>query len=77
LEIAGIAESELIRALHEKRINLSQGEVYDSDKVRAALQVIQDLLASKGRENIGVAAHIKVDRPTDVSIEISFTRMGR
>jgi outer membrane protein assembly factor BamA len=76
LEIAGIAESEIIRVLHENRISLSKEEACDSNKVRAALLVIQDLLALKGRKNIEVAAHMKIDRPTDVSIEISFTRIG-
>ncbi len=72
LEIAGIEESEVMKALRENRINLSKGEVRDPDIVRAALHVIQDLLTSRGRENIRVAAHTKIDSPTDISIEFSF-----
>ncbi|MGI9105294.1 MAG: POTRA domain-containing protein [Pyrinomonadaceae bacterium] len=72
LEIAGIEESELREALRENRINLSKGEVIDTDKVRAALHVIRDLIASRGRENIKVEAHEKIDSFTEVSIEFSF-----
>jgi outer membrane protein assembly factor BamA len=77
LEIADIQESEIMRALRDNRINLARGEVYDPNEVRSALHVIQDLLVSQGRENIRVAAHEKIDSPTGVSIEISFTLTGR
>jgi outer membrane protein assembly factor BamA len=77
LDIAGIEESEIVNALRENRINLVKGEVRDPDNVRAALHLIQDLLASRGRENVRVAAHEKIDNPTDVSIEISFAYAGR
>jgi outer membrane protein assembly factor BamA len=77
LEIAGIAESEIMTALRENRINLVKGEARDPDKVRSALHVIQDLLVSRRRENIRVAAHESMDSPTGVSIEISFTQVGQ
>ncbi|HYP00938.1 MAG TPA: POTRA domain-containing protein [Pyrinomonadaceae bacterium] len=77
LEIAGIEESEVVNALRENRVNLFKGEVSDRDKVRAALHVIQTLLASRGRENIRVEAHEKVDSATEVSIEFSFAYAGQ
>lgn len=77
LEIAGIEESEVVKALRENRIKLAKGEVRKPEKVRAALQVIQDLLASRGRENIRVYVHEKIDSPTDVSIEFSFAYAGQ
>jgi outer membrane protein assembly factor BamA len=76
-EIAGIEESEVIKALRENRIYLSKGETLDRDKVRAALHVIQDLLALRGRGNIRVEALEKVDSPMDVSIEFSFSYVGQ
>jgi outer membrane protein insertion porin family len=77
LEIAGIEEAEVVKALRENRVSLSKGEVCEPDKVRHALHVIQDLLASRGRENIRVEAHQKVDNWTDVSIEFSFAYAGQ
>jgi hypothetical protein len=77
LEIAGIEESVIVKVLRENRINLAKGEVCGADKVRAALHVIQNLLASGGRENIRVAAHEKIDSRMDISIEISFTDAGQ
>jgi outer membrane protein insertion porin family len=77
LEIAGIKESEIVNALREKRVKLSKDEVCEPDKVRAALHVIQDLLALRGRENIRVNIHEKVDNWMDVSIEFSFSYAGQ
>jgi outer membrane protein insertion porin family len=77
LEMAGIGESEIVKALRENRINLAKGEVCDAGKVRAALRVIQDLLASRGRGNVRVEAHLKMDSPTDISIEFSFAYAGQ
>jgi len=77
LEIAGIEESEVVNALRENRVKLAKGEVCNRDKVRTALHVIQALLASRGRENIRVEAHEKVDGATDVSIEFSFVYAGQ
>lgn len=77
LEITGIEESEIVNALREKRIKLAKNEVCEPDKVRSALHVIKDLLASRGRENIRVEALDKVDSPMDVSIEFSFSYAGQ
>lgn len=77
LEITGIEESEIMKALRKNRVKIAKNEVCEPDKVRAALHVIQDLLASHGRENIRVEALEKVDSPMDVSIEFSFTYAGQ
>lgn len=77
LEITGIEESEIVNALRENRVKLSKNEVFEPDKVRTALRVIQDLLASRGRENIRVDAHQKVESFTNISIEFSFTSAGQ
>jgi outer membrane protein insertion porin family len=56
----GIEDSEIIKVLREKQINLSKDEVYDPVKVRAALRVVQELLASRGWSNVTVTVREEV-----------------
>ena len=66
----GIEESEIIEALCEKQIKLAKDKVYDPVKVRAALRVIQEMLASRGLSNVTVTVRDEIGG-TYVSIEFS------
>jgi outer membrane protein assembly factor BamA len=77
LESARLEASEIVQALRANRVKLAKGEVCDEEKVRAALRVIENLLAARRRENIRVEARQKVESPQDVSIEFSFVSTGQ
>jgi outer membrane protein insertion porin family len=59
--LRGVEEPEVIQALHENKINLVKDGVYNPAKIRVAMRVIREFLASRGwldaaitvREEIG------------------------
>lgn len=71
LEGSGITEAEIAKLLRDRRINVAKGELYDPDKVNAASQVVKDLLAARGLEQIAVIPLVKVESYDGVSIEFS------
>jgi outer membrane protein assembly factor BamA len=72
--LTGIEESEIIEALREKNINLVKDAVYDVAKVRAARDVIKELLGSRGWPNAIITVRQEIgDNSTYVSIEFAIS----
>lgn len=70
--LKGFEESEVVKALREKDINLVKDAVYDVVKVRAAKRIIQKLLADRGWPDAVVTVR-EESSGTYVSIEFAIT----
>jgi outer membrane protein insertion porin family len=51
-----VPESDVLKAFRERRVQVSKESIYDPVKVRNAIRVIKELLASKGHPNATVEA---------------------
>jgi outer membrane protein insertion porin family len=58
--LRGVEESDVIQALRENKVNLAKGEVYNPVKIRAAIRVIREFLASRGWSNADVTVHEEI-----------------
>src|SRR5688572_16006941 len=58
--LSSIAQSDILKALSEKKATLSQGSKYDEPRIRRAVLIIKSLLAEKGRQK----AEIEVTKET-------------
>jgi outer membrane protein insertion porin family len=74
LQFAGIhsiAESDILKAFRERRVQVSKESIYDPVKVRNAIRVIKELLASKGHPNATVEARTEAVSTTSTALTFS------
>lgn len=68
--MSSIQESDILKALSEKKATLSQVSPYDETRVRKAIQIIKSLLAEKGRQKAEVT--VETERVPPNSVLVTF-----
>lgn len=66
--LRGVTEEEVLKVFRERGVRVAKGEAYDPRQARRAVDVLKELLASRGRRDADVKTHTEVG-PTDVSVE--------
>ena len=71
--LSTVQESDVMKALSDKKATLSQTSTYDETKVRKAVQVIKGLLAEKGRQKAEVDVKTEMVPPNSVLVTFEIT----
>ena len=71
--LSTVQESDVMKALSEKKATLSQTSTYDETRVRKAVQVIKGLLAEKGRQKADVEVSTEPVPPNSVLVTFNVT----
>jgi outer membrane protein insertion porin family len=71
--LSTVQESDVMKALSDRKATLSQTSTYDETKVRKAVQVIKGLLAEKGRQKAEVEVSAEPVPPNSVLVTFTIT----
>jgi outer membrane protein insertion porin family len=71
--LTSVQESDVMKALSDRKATLSQTSTYDETRVRKAAQVIKGLLAEKGRQKAEVDVSTELVPPNSVLVTFTIT----
>ena len=71
--LSTVQESDVMKALSDKKATMSQTSTYDETKARKAVQVIKGLLAEKGRQKAEVEVTKEIVPPNSVLVTFTIT----
>lgn len=71
--LTSIAQSDVLKALSEKKSTLSQGSYYDETRVRRAILIIKSLLAEKGRQKADIDVSKEIVPPNQAVVVFNVT----